>query len=122
MSFSRSVKQELSRIRLRGERVKRAGLLGLIPRRAPCGWEDIRRRVHKRNARGRAVVRFARILALRRAGGNLAAHYGAQAYRVYDVTLTGPGAEPLLTQAGLFRRTGDGGAAAGNPRSISRYG
>jgi DNA-binding protein WhiA len=24
------------------------------------------------------------------------------------VTLTGPGAEPLLTQAGLFRRTGDG--------------
>ena len=30
MSFSRGVKQELTRIRLRGERVKRAQLFGLI--------------------------------------------------------------------------------------------
>ncbi len=109
MSFSRGVKQELARIRLRGSRLKHAELLGLIHAAGSL-----------RLGRMLGVEFTSETHEVSRLFASLASSlYDVQAeislrttehrrIAFTDVTLTGPGAELLLAEAGLFKRTDDG--------------
>ena len=109
MSFSRGVKQELARIRLRGDKIRRAELFGLT---------------HAAGSLRLGKVFGVEFVTETYEVGKLFASLAASLYNVQaqialretmsrrtaftDVTLTGPECERLLMDAGLFLRTSDG--------------
>ena len=108
MSFSRGVKQELSRIRLRVDAAKRAQLYGLTH---AAGTLKLGRSlgieyVTETHDVGRQIAAFA--TSLYEVDATLSLRDTERRLTLTVVTLHGEGCEALLTDAGLFKRTDAG--------------
>ncbi len=105
MSFSRGVKQELARIRLRSEALKRAQLYGLTH---AAGTLKLGRAlgveyVSETHEVGRHIAALA--TSLYEVDATISLRDTERRLTLTVVTLTGEGCEALLADAGLFRRT-----------------